>query len=406
MNHNILPMNQIYLFLKVDAHASRVYHNETVSQRQKMNNRSRDFMRRRRFLAQCGIASLFANQLLAALQTARLEDANAVLTKATTTGQIKAAVLHVTQGDKSWTQGFGQAQPETSLFLLGSISKPISVTALMTLFDKGEFKLDDPVKKYIPTFAGDGREKVSVRHLLTHVSGLPDQLAENNMLRKAHAGLPEFIEHAIRTPLQFSPGTRYQYSSMAILLAAEVAQKISGIGFLEFVDRSVYQPLGMKHSAMGLGRFKLEDLVSCQTEFAAPEAGAGDPTAKDWDWNSLYWRQLGAPWGGAHCSAPDLKRLMAEFLFAQGLVVKPETAKLMLTNHNGPGIAPRGLGWNIGAAAGSSGCSEKTFGHTGSTGTLAWADAASQTICVVLTSLPARAVQPHPRDLAAAKIAG
>ena len=76
-----------------------------------------------------------------------------------------------------------------------------------------------------------------------------------------------------------------------------------------------------------------------------------------------------------------------------------------MTNHNPAGIAPRGLGFNVGAAAGSSGCSEKTFGHTGSTGTIAWADPVSQTICVVLTSLPARAIQPHPRDLAAAKVA-
>jgi CubicO group peptidase (beta-lactamase class C family) len=60
---------------------------------------------------------------------------------------------------------------------------------------------------------------------------------------------------------------------------------------------------------------------------------------------------------------------------------------------------------NVGASAGSKGCSEKTFGHTGSTGTIAWADPATQTICVVLTSLPAHAVQPHPRDLAGNAIA-
>ena len=69
------------------------------------------------------------------------------------------------------------------------------------------------------------------------------------------------------------------------------------------------------------------------------------------------------------------------------------------------GLTPRGLGLNIGSAAGSKGCSEKTFGHTGSTGTIAWADPATHTICVVLTSLPAPSLQPHPRDLAAKAIA-
>jgi CubicO group peptidase (beta-lactamase class C family) len=77
----------------------------------------------------------------------------------------------------------------------------------------------------------------------------------------------------------------------------------------------------------------------------------------------------------------------------------------MTRNHNPAGQTPRGLGFSVGSGAGSKGCSEKTFGHTGSTGTIAWADPASHTICVVLTSLPARAVTPHPRDTAAASVA-
>src|SRR5207244_7844690 len=92
------------------------------------------------------------------------------------------------------------------------------------------------------------------------------------------------------------------------------------------VDRHVFQPLGMKHSAQGLGRFQLEQMIACQMEGAAPEAGAGDPQAKEWDWNSPYWRKLGAPWGGTHASAPDVARLLGEFLEARGKVIKPETA--------------------------------------------------------------------------------
>jgi CubicO group peptidase (beta-lactamase class C family) len=244
-----------------------------------------------------------------------------------------------------------------------------------------------------------------MRHLLTHVSGLPDQLPENNELRSKHAPFSEFVEHAIRTPLQFVPGSKYEYSSMAILLAARVAELLSGTEIRILVDRAVFPPLRMRHSALGLGQFKLENMVPCQIEHAAPEAGGGDPKAKDWDWNSPWWRKFGAPWGGVHASAPDLAKFLAEFLNERGACLKPETARLMVRNHNPPGLAPRGLGWNVGLSAGSKGCSEKTFGHTGSTGTLAWADPATRTICVVLTSLPARAVQPHPRDLAADAIA-
>jgi CubicO group peptidase (beta-lactamase class C family) len=290
------------------------------------------------------------------------------------------------------------------MFLLGSISKPICVTALMTLFDRGEFKLQDPLHRFIPDFKGDGRNDVTMQHLLTHVSGLPDQLADNSDLRKNHAPLSEFVDHAIRTPLQFAPGSKYQYSSMAILLATHVAEIISGKTILQLVEQAVFKPLKMERSAQGLGRFKLEDMVPVQIEHAAPEAGGGDPTAKNWDWNSPYWRKLGAPWGGTHSSAPDIARFLAEFLNEKGACVKPTTAKLMTTNHNAPGITPRGLGLNVGLAAGSKGCSERTFGHTGSTGAIAWADPATQTTCVVLTSLPAQAVHPHPRDLAAEAI--
>ena len=361
-------------------------------------------MKRRTFI-QSGVAACLATPVIAALRQERLDEAVAVLARATADGEVAAATLHVVQRETSFTRSFGKAQNEDAMFLLGSISKPIAMTALMTLFDRGEFKLDDPLKKFIPQFAGENRDLVTIQHLLTHVSGLPDQLARNDELRRKHAPLAEFVKEAIRTPLQFVPGTKYEYSSMAILLAARVAELISGTDNLQLVDQTVLQPLKMQRSALGLGRFKLEEMVACQTERAAPEAGGGDPHAKDWDWNSLYWRKLGAPWGGVHASAPDVARFLAEFLNAAGAAVKPETARLMVRNHNPAGVTPRGLGLNVGSLAGSAGCSEKTFGHSGSTGTIAWADPATDTICVVLTSLPARAVALHPRDLAANAVA-
>jgi CubicO group peptidase (beta-lactamase class C family) len=361
-------------------------------------------MRRRTFLGTT-FALVGASPLLAALRGERWNEAAEVLERATTMKQVDAAVLHVVQGGESFTRHFGKAASGDAMFLLGSISKPINVTAVMTLFDQGKFQLDDRVKTFLPPFTGDGRDAVTIRHLLTHVSGLPDQLANNNELRKQHASLTEFAEYAMRAPLSFAPGSKYQYSSMGILLAARIAELISGLDILTLVDRAVFQPLGMRHSAQGLGRFKLEDMVVCQMDGAAPESGSGDPHARQWDWNSLYWRKLGVPWGGTHASAPDIARFLDEFLKAGGRVVKPQTARLMITNHNPAGFTPRGLGFGVGKEAGSLGCSEQTFGHTGSTGTLCWADPASDTICVVLTSLPRRAVQPHPRELAAERVA-
>jgi CubicO group peptidase (beta-lactamase class C family) len=361
-------------------------------------------MKRRTFL---GTALAFAggSSMSSVQSRGRWDDAAEALERAAGAKQVDAAVLHVVQKKESFTRHFGKATSDDAMFLLGSISKPINVAALMTLFDEGKFRLDDRVKKFLPGFAGDGRDAVTVRHLLSHTSGLPDQLANNNELRKKHAPLTEFAKETARTKLDFAPGTRYQYSSMGILLAARIGELVSGSDLLTLVDQNVFQPLGMRHSAQGLGRFKLEELVSCQMEGAAPESGRGDPQAKLWDWNSPYWRKLGAPWGGTHASAPDVARFLGEFLGSRGKVVKPETARLMVKNHNPAGFTPRGLGFGVGKASGSHGCSEQTFGHTGSTGTLCWADPASDTTCVVLTSLPGRAVKPHPRELAAERVA-
>lgn len=361
-------------------------------------------MQRRAFLS-AALAAGAASPLLAALRKGQLDEAAGVLEKATSDGRVAAAVLHVVQGDETYTRHFGQAKSADAMFLLGSISKPINVTALMTLFDQGKFRLNDRVRRFFPAFTRDGRDDVTIRQLLTHTSGLPDQVANNNDLRRRHATLGEFVAQAVRTPLGFRPGSRYQYSSMGILLAARIAEVVSGSDILSLVDRNVLQPLGMRHSAQGLGKFKLADMIICQSDGAAPESGAGDPQTNDWNWNSPYWRQLGAPWGGTHASAPDIGKFLGDFLRPSGKILRPDTARMMISNQNPPDITPRGLGFDVGEKSGSPGCSGKTFGHTGSTGTLCWADPATGTVCVVLTSLPRRAIMPHPRELAAERVA-
>jgi CubicO group peptidase (beta-lactamase class C family) len=331
--------------------------------------------------------------------TTRLEAASKILADSVKSGQVRAATIVAHIGGHSIERAFGEANLD-SPFLLGSISKPICVAALMSLFDKQAFQLSDLVQKYLPEFKGEGRERVIVQHLLTHVSGLPDQLPNNALLRKRHASLAEFVAEATRLPLGFEPGTKYEYSSMAILLATEIAQRLSDKNFSQLVDETVFKPLQMTRSAIGLGNLKPESTVPVQTEHAAPEAGGGDPSAKEWDWNSRYWRGLGAPWGGVHASAGDVAKFLDAFININQKFLSAETAKLMIRNHNPAPIVPRGLGLALGSAI-SKHCSQTTFGHTGSTGTIAWLDIERNTGCVILTSLPGQAAKPHPRELAA-----
>src|SRR5258708_843042 len=131
-------------------------------------------MKRRVFL-QTGLAAVVGTPLFAALRQERLDEAADVLARAAASGQVSSAVLHVAQRETTFTRHFGKAQSADAMFLLGSISKPICVTALMTLFDRGEFKLDDRLNKFIPQFTGEGREAVTIGQLLPHVSRLPHQ---------------------------------------------------------------------------------------------------------------------------------------------------------------------------------------------------------------------------------------
>lgn len=344
-------------------------------------------MRRRSFLA----GSLAA--AIAASARSGLEPACELIEGLVSDGTVLGAALDIRHGGRVVTRAFGSARDPDAIFLLASITKPMTAAGVMLLADRGELRLADPVRRFIPGFRTGARARVTIQQLLTHTSGLPDQLPENVALRERNAPLSEFVERTIRTDLLFEPGKRYSYQSMGILLAAEVCQRITTLPFPEFLDAELFQPLGMRRSALGLGPFKLTETQRCQVEQGPPHGGLGKPEAARWDWNSAYWRGLAAPWGGAHASAPDVSRFLAEFLpGSDPRVLKRETAAAMIrdqTQHLGK---PRGLGFALGSGAGA-GCSESTFWHGGATGTLAWADPASGTRFVLLTTLPAKAAK-------------
>jgi CubicO group peptidase (beta-lactamase class C family) len=335
-----------------------------------------------------------------------MEAASQIIQTQVDAGTLESAVLHVRRGQETFQRAFGKGRASAP-FLLGSITKTMTAAGAMVLADRGALRLSDPAMKFIPEFSEGPRKEITIEHLLTHTSGLPDQLENNNALRQSHAPLAEFVRSVVRTPLLFAPGTKYHYQSMGILLAAEIVERITKMRLADFLAAEVFKPLGMERSALGLGSFPMADLVRCQTEHAAPEAGGGAANAKEWDWNSAYWRGLGAPWGGAHCTAEDVARFLHNFLHPEGKVLREETARLMIQNHTEGLGARRGIGFALGPDGFGKGCSTRSFGHSGSTGMLAWADPESDTICVILTSLPSSVSAPlilHPvSDLVSSK---
>ena len=320
----------------------------------------------------------FLSGVLLAIRRNRIDEAEAIIRREVA-GGVESVALHVEQGGEVIARGYGRARAE-SVFLLASITKPMTAAAVMMLRDQGRLALTDKVQKHLPEFTGGERGRVEIRHLLSHTSGLPDMLPENEALRKRHAPLREFVAGALRTPLLFSPGERMQYQSMGILLAAEIVERLTGRPLREFLRTELFGPLGMKSASLGLGGRKVEQLVHSQVK-----------EVTDWDWNSGYWRDLGAPWGGAHANAADVARLLKFFLEPRDLgTMRASTVREMVTNQNG-GLAKGswGIGWKVGPGEFGRACSVATFGHSGSTGTLAWADPAKKLIFVMLTSKPA-----------------
>ncbi|HYM09205.1 MAG TPA: serine hydrolase domain-containing protein, partial [Bryobacterales bacterium] len=316
---------------------------------------------------------------------------------------LAASILVARRGKIVLHRGFGHMRPgpdappatPDTVFLLASITKPVTASALMLLVERGQVSLGDPVEHYLPEFRGDERAKVRVRDLLSHTSGMPDMLPENTELRRAHAPLSEFVKHSFTTPLLYPPGTSFRYQSMGVLLAAEIVERISGVRLRDFEKREIFEPLGMKSSSLGLGGRKISDTAWCQSG-----ANANPEDEKSWGANSPYWRDIQNPWGGMHSTTGDLGILLQTFLnggsYGGTRVFSPATVEAMTRDQNAAVNEGRGAPWGLGWALARSPVwayfgdlvSPRTFGHCGATGTVAWADPERQLLCVILTTRP------------------
>lgn len=298
---------------------------------------------------------------------------------------------------------FGRQGPEATakpirqdgMFLLASISKPLTYLVGMRLVERGLLNLSDPVTRYIPEFAAHHKEDTLVEHLFTHTSGMPDMLPDNAQLRRKHAPLKTFIEGAIASPPLFPPGTNLKYQSMGTLVVAELIQRITGHPIRRALRQELFDPLGLDSIALGSRGVDRRRLVRVQT----PEYQRGT----DFGWNSRYWQEFGAPWGGVFASPDDLA-VICQLMLGGGSVegtrlLAPSTIEAMTGNRlmSMPGIPdpvrrgqPWGLGWRLNhpGTSGSWGdtLSPRVFGHTGATGTMCWMDPDREAFCILLTT--------------------
>ena len=282
-----------------------------------------------------------------------------------------------------------------TLFAVASVTKPFTATAIMQLVERGRFSIDQPVGELLPEFAGPGKDGITLRHFLTHTSGLPEYADDDDEIRRQHLGLDAFVRSYFRGRLLFPTGSQWSYSNYGFGLAGEIVARVAGRGYHEFVAEEILARLGMRDS------------------YLQPPAEVWDRIAWVWlpgephtdyeRYNSPYFRRLGIPWGGLYTTPEDLAVFAHAFLqggaYQGRRIISPATAREMTRDQLSESIrdtsgvarwraASWGLGWDVKGrkALHSSGAltSPATFGHTGSSGAMLWVDPALELVCVMI----------------------
>ncbi len=272
-----------------------------------------------------------------------------------------------------------------TIFDLASVTKVIATTtATMLCFDRGLFKLDDKVAKYLPKFAAQGKQNIAIRNLLLHNSGLPP--FKRFYLTSKNSN--EVIADILNTKLDYKPGTKTVYSDLGIITLGKIIEKVTKKSLDKFCADEIFLPLGMT-----------ETFFNPPKEFKNRCA----PTEND-----TYWRKrlligevhdeasamLGGVAGhaGLFSTADDLSKLL-QMLLQKGMYqgkqyIKPSTVELFIKKQSEQ--SSRALGWDTKVSEGYSSAgslfSDLSYGHTGYTGTSVWTDPTRNLFVILLTN--------------------
>jgi CubicO group peptidase (beta-lactamase class C family) len=286
--------------------------------------------------------------------------------------------------------------PDTrTLWDLASLTKVVATTsAMMQLVESGRVSLDAPVQRYLPRWNGPDKERVTVRQLLTHSSGLP--AFEQYFRQVADPGAASrdtMLALVFRTPLDSSAAAPMVYSDVGAILLGEIVEAVSGERIDRYAERHVFDILGMHDTRfLPVGRHDAT---------LARLAARAAPTEVD-PWRGRHLRgevhdenayAMGGVAGhaGLFSTAHDLTR------FAQALhdggrlgtsrVFRAETVSAFTARADGRGSS-RALGWDTPTGDNSAGhfMSSHAFGHTGFTGTSLWVDPANDVFVILLSN--------------------
>jgi CubicO group peptidase (beta-lactamase class C family) len=158
-----------------------------------------------------------------------------------------------------WSEGFGSADLKSNrlansktIYRFASISKPISGVAVMQLVEQNKVNLDAAIQTYVPSFPKKSQGEITVRHLMTHTSGIRHYRGLEFLSNRRYKTVGDALKIFQNDPLEFKPGEKYQYSSYAYNILAGVVEKASGNTFRNYLKDNVFRPAGMASADLEL----------------------------------------------------------------------------------------------------------------------------------------------------------
>ncbi|MCO5177333.1 MAG: beta-lactamase family protein [Thermomicrobiales bacterium] len=322
-------------------------------------------------------------------------------------GEVAAAAVAIAwHGEQIGEHHAGMARPDvpasaSTLWPLASISKVYSAAAVMALVERGVLTLSMPIRLILPEFTGDGRDTITLRHLLTHTSGMIYESPEMEQRLLHETPLDELVDEVYHLPLQFTPGTQHAYSDYNYAMAGRVAEVATGQPFPDLVRDLVLTPGGLHDT-----HFPSPPDVTDRLALVAGPLGEG--TSGDM-YNSAYGLGLAHPAFGVSATVADLLRF--GLLFAPGgstRVLSEAGVQVMSTDQTGgntpgsfsPDLPARDIAWGAGFAvkgdSATSGdlLSPTSFGHGGATGCTLQIDPEEDIVIAYVSNKHARTGRP------------
>lgn len=319
----------------------------------------------------------------------RLDVIDSVIKQAIDSGQIPGAVVLVGHhGRVVYRKAFGYRALEPrrehmtvdTIFDLASLTKVVATTtAIMQLIEQGKVRPNDPVAKYLPEFAQNGKEDITVRELLTHYSGLePDLDLKTPWQGKATAYAMAFAEKP-----ENPPGSQFVYSDINFITLGALIEQVSKMTLDNYTQSKIFAPLKMTHTRYlppASWRPKIAP-TQYDDEGMMLRGVVHDPSA----------RRMGGVAGhaGLFSTADDLGKF-AQALLGGSKVLSPLAVEKMSTPQQPPNATSlRGFGWDIDSPFSTNRgdfLPVGSFGHTGFTGTSLWIDPVTKTYIILLTN--------------------